>query len=103
MTTTSTHTWETLPKIGDGHPSNYDKWFRRGVDSEGDIEWDSEAVPCGEWQDGAKRYCNGHEALYEAEYPQGWAYYPGDICRHGRYTGGSGADLMCINCELGDD
>jgi hypothetical protein len=36
------------------------------------------------------------------QYPQGWSYYPGDICRHGIYTGGCGRDLMCWSCEMGD-
>lgn len=100
---TTTLTWKDLPQIGDGHDSNYDRAVPIGFDSEGDIEYGLEAVPCGEWFDGHKRYCDPHEQLFEAEYPQGWAYYPGDVCRHGRYVGGSGADLMCINCELGDE
>jgi hypothetical protein len=101
--TTRTHTWESLPKIGDGHRSNHERMVIVGTDENHDLIWDGEPVPCGAWHDGHQRYCDGHEALYESEYPQGWAYYPGDICPHGRYVGGSGVDLMCINCELGDD
>lgn len=100
---TDTLTWESLPKIGDGHPSNYERLVIAGQDDNGDLEYEGEAVPCGQWHNGANRYCDGHEALYEIEYPQGWSHYPGDICPHGMYTGGSGVDLMCIRCELGDD
>lgn len=98
-----TLTWKDLPALKDGHPSNYERAVPVGFDSEGDIEYGSQPVDCGEWFNGAQRFCDPHEALFEADYPQGWAYYPGDICPHGRYTGGSGADLMCQACELGED
>ena len=49
--------------------------------------------------DGTCEHCG---PLYEKVYPQGWAYYPGDVCKHGTYVGGSGYDLMCGPCELGD-
>jgi len=37
----------------------------------------------------------------EAQYPQGWRYYPGDICKHGTYVGGD-FDCACPACELGE-
>lgn len=58
-------------------------------------------VNCGSYSSGEKMLCADHQAKYEAMYPQGWRGYPGDICRHGMYTGGSGADLMCGYCESG--
>lgn len=56
---------------------------------------------CGDW-DGSRVICDYHERLYSREYPQGWRYYPGDVCKHGKYTGGSGIDWMCGPCEDGD-
>lgn len=41
--------------------------------------------------------------LYLDLYPQGWAYYPGDVCPHGVYVGGCGIDWMCPVCELGEE
>jgi hypothetical protein len=43
--------------------------------------------------------CDACEPIYAANHPQGWAYYPGDTCKHGRYVGGCGYDLMCAECE----
>lgn len=43
--------------------------------------------------------CDACAPIFAAMYPQGWAYYPGDTCQHGRYVGGCGADLMCPKCE----
>ncbi len=48
--------------------------------------------------DGTCEHC---APLYELRYPQGWSYYPGDVCEHGTYTGGSGIDYMCHPCEMG--
>jgi len=45
--------------------------------------------------------CDACHPLYERVYPQGWSYYPGDVCEHGRYVGGCGADYMCPACEGG--
>ena len=36
-----------------------------------------------------------------ANYPQGWRYYPGDVCKHGTYIGGD-RDCACGKCEMGD-
>ena len=58
--------------------------------------------PCGKWRGGEKVFCDDCLARYEALYPQGWTGYPGDTCKHGRYTGGSGADYMCGACEFGE-
>ena len=46
--------------------------------------------------------CARHEAEATARYPQGWNAYPGDICPHGKYVGGSGIDHMCGYCENGE-
>lgn len=47
------------------------------------------------------RYCQPCLEYYEERFPQGWKYYAGDVCMHGQYTGGCGADLMCGGCEDG--
>lgn len=48
-------------------------------------------------------FCPQCEQNLREKYPQGWDYYPGDICRHGTYTGGSGIDYMCFHCEMGEE
>lgn len=58
---------------------------------------------CGEWRYGARVLCDVHLKEAQKEYPQGWNYYPGDVCQHGVYVGGCGPDLMCFNCEMGYD
>jgi hypothetical protein len=55
------------------------------------------------WHGGTLELCDRHLAAAELRYPQGWQYYPGDVCRHGNYVGGSGADYMCGPCENGED
>jgi hypothetical protein len=60
------------------------------------------ATGCGRIEYGATLLCDMHQAQYERQYPQGWRYYPGDVCRHGMYVGGCGVDLMCGACEGGD-
>lgn len=40
-----------------------------------------------------------HQQRLHELYPQGWDTYPGDICEHGKHTGGSGADRICLDCE----
>jgi hypothetical protein len=87
--------WQTLPT--EPHDS-LEEW-RRGRDEEGEQLW--EPVPCGEWYNGGKVYCQAHLDYYAQEYPQGWASYPGDVCMHGRYTGGCGIDWICGDCENG--
>ena len=94
--------WSDLPKIKDGHPSNRHRVFPVGIDEDGFTEFDTAPVPCGIWYDGGNVYCDDHERLFAEEYPQGWAHYPGDICPHGKYTGGSGRDIMCGACEMGE-
>ncbi len=47
-------------------------------------------------------YCDVHLMQAEKDYPQGWRYYAGDTCKHGKYLGGMGIDLMCGPCEMGD-
>jgi hypothetical protein len=56
---------------------------------------------CGEWRSGTV-LCDACLAKAEQRYPQGWSYYPGDVCKHGMYTGGTGIDWMCGPCEMGD-
>ncbi len=51
---------------------------------------------------GSLEHCRPCEKALEQEYPQGWRHYPGDTCKHGRYVGGCGADLMCGPCEDGE-
>jgi len=99
---TTTATWDSLPALKDGHPSTEGRNVRSGINTDGDIEYEWYSVPCGEWWNGGIVYCVSHQKLYEAEYPQGWQSYPGDICPHGRYTGGIGVDHMCALCEMGD-
>ncbi len=57
---------------------------------------------CGELGVSSAHLCDPCERRAERAYRQGWRHYPGDTCRHGVYVGGSGADLMCGLCELGD-
>jgi len=45
--------------------------------------------------------CDECRPLYELLYPQGWSTYQGDVCEHGAYVGGVGADYMCGPCEMG--
>ena len=47
--------------------------------------------------------CDKCQKRYEKLYPQGWYYHPGDICKHGKYVGGCGADYMCGYCESGEE
>lgn len=97
-----TVTWESLPELRDGHPSQEGRYIPSGINIEGETEYEWYPVACGEWWNGGYVYCEPHQKLYEQEYPQGWQSYPGDICPHGRYTGGVGIDLMCGLCEMGD-
>lgn len=60
-------------------------------------------VKCGSWFGGIKLICDPCMEKAQKEYPQGWRYYPGDVCKHGRYVGGCGADYLCPACEFGDD
>lgn len=57
---------------------------------------------CGESYGGQMELCDPCMADAQEFYPQGWRYYPGDVCKHGRYVGGIGADYMCGACELGE-
>lgn len=50
-----------------------------------------------------EKTCAKCEPFYELLFPQGWSYYPGDVCEHGVYVGGVGADYMCLPCEMGDE
>ena len=56
-------------------------------------------VACGTMYAGANYFCDQCEAALAKRYPQGWRYTPGDLCKHGVYVGGCGADYMCGRCE----
>lgn len=56
---------------------------------------------CGTYFGGRQVLCRPCTEMAERKYPQGWVGYPGDVCPHGRYTGGNGADLICGACEGG--
>jgi hypothetical protein len=56
-------------------------------------------VYCRDWRDGRMVLCDTCEVQAKKDYPQGWDYYPGDRCEHGKYVGGCGPDIMCGKCE----
>jgi hypothetical protein len=56
-------------------------------------------VKCGDYYGGTKLFCRKCKELLIEAYPQGWEYYPGDVCEHGVYVGGCGIDYMCPQCE----
>jgi len=56
-------------------------------------------VKCGTWLRGYKELCLACTKQAEKDFPQGWKYYPGDVCEHGTYIGGCGIDHMCPMCE----
>lgn len=58
---------------------------------------------CHDMRGGSMVLCDACLAQAEKDYPQGWRGYPGDTCRHGRYTGGCGVDWMCGPCEMGEE
>lgn len=64
-------------------------------------EVEEHVVECGKYhpRGGGQVFCSRCQRIMELQFPQGWSYYPGDICRHGKYVGGCGADLMCGRCE----
>lgn len=95
--------WQTLPKLRDGHPSMENRRAGWELDENQEMVPRYEPVPCGDWFNGGEVFCRDHEKLFQEEYPQGWRSYPGDICPHGMYTGGSGIDWMCHQCEMGYD
>lgn len=62
-------------------------------------------IPCGTEYDeyGHSILCDKCKTKYLEQYPQGWRYYPGDVCPHGVYVGGCGVDWMCGRCESGEE
>lgn len=70
-----------------------------------DVRTEERPVMCGAWDIGlgGNVFCDPCTKDRERQYPQGWRHYPGDVCPHGKYTGGSGVDWMCGPCEMGDD
>ena len=60
-------------------------------------------VKCGTPGPNEYHFCDPCDKKNEASYPQGWRYYPGDVCPHGVYVGGCGIDWMCGQCEVGDE
>ncbi len=103
MADSTTLTWENITtKTNDGHPSlDYRLVFTNTTPDDED-NFRTVYVPCGEWFNGGNVFCAEHLELLRRDYPQGWQSYPGDVCRHGKYTGGVGVDLMCGPCEQGD-
>jgi hypothetical protein len=59
-------------------------------------------IRCGDYYQSEKHFCDFHQKEMEERYPQGWSYYPGDVCKHGNYVGGCEIDYMCHYCELGE-
>jgi|WetSurMetagenome_2_1015567.scaffolds.fasta_scaffold280367_1 hypothetical protein len=59
-------------------------------------------MKCGDYFAGGKLLCRPCEEKAKKDYPQGWRYYPGDVCKHGTYVGGCGIDWMCGKCEMGE-
>lgn len=79
------------------------KFIRTGMDDDGCWEGYDEPYNCGDHIPGTgTALCQKHLDQAKARYPQGWSYYPGDICKHGAYVGGSGIDWMCGPCESGE-
>lgn len=71
-----------------------------GIAEEFYDRWDEHIViECGEYDRNGQQFCPRCLSILRLEYPQGWSYYPGDVCRHGKYVGGCGADIMCGRCE----
>ena len=65
---------------------------------------DERPVYCGSWEAGEGTVlCDMCEIDARRRYPQGWRFYPGDVCKHGVYVGGCGIDWMCGPCESGDE
>lgn len=97
-------TTASVPGLRDGeHLGEIDDVFTGEIDDEGYRVFEDRARACGSWKPGhGTVLCPTHLAQARRQYPQGWAYYPGDVCKHGKYTGGCGADLMCGPCEMGD-
>ena len=48
--------------------------------------------------DSQRRFCTPCLRQYQNTFPQGWATYPGDRCRHGTYKGGIAEDWECGYC-----
>ena len=60
--------------------------------------------PCGSTGiHGERLMCKECEEKFAKEFPQGWQYSPGDICKHGTYVGDAyGPDYICGACEDGN-
>ena len=97
------HAADTRPLCEDGNRAVLDDGLRyAGDDANGNKVYRQSATKrCGDW-DGGRMLCSTHEDMAQALYPQGWRYYPGDVCEHGKYVGGCGVDLMCGRCEMGE-
>lgn len=91
--------------LDERHVAYVDQKYRYTTDDGVDVYSDPRPVYCGDWStlQGGTVLCDECEDELKARYPQGWHYYPGDVCPHGVYTGGVGIDLMCPVCELGDE
>ena len=83
--------------------SEYREWRAQQREADGLCPHDVGHTWCGEYFGGVMALCGEHEAQAKLDYPQGWQSYPGDVCPHGKYTGGCGVDWMCGACEMGEE
>ena len=87
----------------DKHIAYMDSRYRYTDDNDVDVFTEEYPVYCGSTDShGGTVMCAECEAQAKKDYPQGWKYYPGDVCVHGVYTGGCGIDWMCQLCENGE-
>jgi hypothetical protein len=86
------------------HLAYVDQRYHYTDDNNVDQYGDPYPVRCGSFNSsrGGTVMCDACEEQAETDHPQGWRYYPGDVCKHGVYTGGSGIDWMCQACEDGE-
>ena len=63
------------------------------------VRYGAPDMKCGDGGTNHLEFCNSCEKRNRKAFSQGWSYYPGDICKHGAYVGGSGIDYMCGRCE----
>ena len=86
--------------MADRHVAHMDSRYRYTEDDGTNVYTEERPVYCGSTgTNGVRTLCKRCEELANTNYPQGWRYYPGDTCKHGKYVGGCGADLMCGACE----
>ncbi len=84
----------------DKHIAYMDSRYMYTDESDVDIFTEERPIYCGSWDANGTVLCDKCEADMKKRYPQGWQSYPGDVCKHGVYVGGSGIDWMCHACEM---